>query len=53
MINKLLHIKPENALNGTTILNTIAIQNGAKIIRVHDVKEAKEAVRIVNYLKGL
>jgi dihydropteroate synthase len=53
MINKLLNIKPENALNGTTILNTIALQNGAKIIRVHDVKEAKEALRIVSYLKEI
>lgn len=53
MINKLLHIKPENALNGTTILNTIALQNGAKIIRVHDVKEAKEAVRILKYLQEI
>ena len=53
MINKLLKIKPENALNGTTVLNTIALENGAKIIRVHDVKEAKEAVMILNYLKGL
>ena len=53
MINKLLNIKPENALNGTTVLNTIALQNGVKIIRVHDVKEAKEAVRIVEYLNKL
>lgn len=53
MVNKLLKVKPENALNGTTVLNTIALEKGAKILRVHDVKEAKEAVRIVNYLKEI
>lgn len=47
MIHKVLDIKAENALNGTTILNTIAIQNGAKILRVHDVKEAVETIKIV------
>lgn len=46
MIHKFLGITPEEALNGTTILNTIALQKGAKILRVHDVKEAKEAVKI-------
>jgi dihydropteroate synthase len=51
MINKFLKIKPENALNGTTILNTIAINKGIKILRVHDVKEAKEAALITQYLK--
>jgi dihydropteroate synthase len=53
MINKLLNIKPENALNGTTILNTIALEKGAKILRVHDVKEAKEAAIMVNYFNNL
>jgi dihydropteroate synthase len=38
----------ENSLNGTTVLNTIALQNGAAILRVHDVKEAKEAVTLVD-----
>jgi dihydropteroate synthase len=51
MITKLLNVSPENALNGTTVLNTIALQNGAKILRVHDVKEAKETVRIWEMLK--
>lgn len=46
MINKLLDIKPAEALNGTTSLNTIALINGAKILRVHDVKEAVECVKI-------
>lgn len=46
MVNKVIGTKPENALNGTTVLNTIALMKGAKILRVHDVKEAKEAVKI-------
>ncbi|MCX6295486.1 MAG: dihydropteroate synthase, partial [Bacteroidetes bacterium] len=53
MINKLLNISSKESLNGTSILNEIALQNGAKILRVHDVKEAKEAITIYNYLKGL
>ncbi len=40
MIWKTLEIKPEEALNGTTVLNTVALLNGADILRVHDVKEA-------------
>jgi len=48
MINKVLHTKPENALNGTTVINTIALLNGANILRVHDVKEATEAIKLVN-----
>lgn len=47
MINKVLGCNPENALNGTTVLNTIALLKGANILRVHDVKEAVEAVRLV------
>lgn len=47
MITKTLGIKNTDALNGTTILNTIALLNGANILRVHDVKEAKEVVRLV------
>jgi dihydropteroate synthase len=46
MINKLLRTKPENALNGTTALNTIALMKGVNILRVHDVKEAVETVTI-------
>ena len=46
MIWKTLGITPENALNGTTVLNTIALINGADILRVHDVKAAKEAVTL-------
>lgn len=44
MIYKTLNTNADNALNGTTILNTIALQKGAKILRVHDVKEAIECV---------
>ena len=47
MINKVLHTKPENALNGTTVVNTIALLNGATILRVHDVKEAMQAIQLV------
>ena len=47
MINKVLHTRPEEALNGTTVLNTIALLKGANILRVHDVKEAKEVVALV------
>jgi dihydropteroate synthase len=46
-IYKTLGISPEEALNGTTVLNTIALQQGADILRVHDVREAKEAVLLV------
>lgn len=46
MINRVLKITPENALNGTTVLNTVALLKGAGILRVHDVKEAMEAVKL-------
>jgi dihydropteroate synthase len=48
MIYKTLNITPEKSLNGTTILNTIALLKGADILRVHDVKEAKEIIYLVN-----
>ena len=48
MIYKSLNVSPEEALNGTTVLNTIATVNGAAILRVHDAKEAKEVVELVN-----
>ncbi|WP_291720337.1 dihydropteroate synthase [Bernardetia sp.] len=50
MIYKRLDIPVSEALNGTTILNTIALQNGAKILRVHDVKEAMQTIKILSYL---
>ena len=51
MIYKLLDTTAEDALNGTTVLNTFALLHGADILRVHDVKEAVECVRIVGELK--
>jgi dihydropteroate synthase len=51
MICKTLGITPDEALNGTSVLNTVALMGGADILRVHDVKEAKEAVKIVERLK--
>ena len=50
MIYKLLKSAPENALNGTTSLNTVALLKGAKILRVHDVKEAIECINLTNQL---
>lgn len=46
MIYRLLGSTPEQSLNGTTVLNTMALMNGADILRVHDVREAVEAVKI-------
>ncbi len=48
MIYKTLQNTPNNALNGTTVLNTIALQKGANILRVHDVKEAMECIKLTN-----
>jgi len=50
MIYKTLDKQAEDALNGTTVLNTIALQNGANILRVHDIKEAREAVSLTEAL---
>lgn len=53
MINKVLGTNPAQALNGTTVLNTLALEKGANILRVHDVLEAKQAVTLVQaYRKG-
>jgi dihydropteroate synthase len=52
MIYKPLEIEPNKALNGTTCIHTISILSGANILRVHDVKEAKEVVKLTNILKG-
>ncbi len=48
LIYKTLGFTPQDALNGTTVLNTIALMNGAEILRVHDVKEAVEAVKLTH-----
>lgn len=50
-VYKSLSITPEHALNGTTVMHTIAILNGANILRVHDVKEAIEAVKLISFYK--
>lgn len=52
MIYKLFNTTAQEALNGTSVLNMVALQKGAKILRVHDVKEAKETLKIYNALKG-
>ena len=52
MISRLLHTDASGALNGTTALNTIALLKGASILRVHDVRECVEAVRIVGAMRA-
>ena len=51
MIYKLLECEPQNALTGTTVVHTACLLNGASILRVHDVKEAIEAIKITTLLK--
>ncbi len=51
MIYKLLENSPEESLNGTSVLNTIALLSGANILRVHDVKQAAQAIKIIEKLK--
>lgn len=50
MINEVLGTTPAEALNGTSVLNTIALRNGASILRVHDVKEAMQCIRLLREL---
>jgi dihydropteroate synthase len=52
MINRVLGTKVAEAMNGTSVVNTVAVMNGAKILRVHDVKEAVEVVKLVGSLKS-
>lgn len=52
MIYKPLSTKPEHALNGTTVLNTYAVIKGASILRVHDVKEAVETIKLVELINA-
>ena len=51
MIYRPLDITPQTAINGTTVLNTFALLHGANILRVHDVKEAVEAVKIIDLIE--
>jgi dihydropteroate synthase len=53
MIYRLLNITPEAALNGTTVLHTLSLLNGANILRVHDVKEAMEAIKLVDMYNNI
>jgi len=52
MINRVLGTEVAEAMNGTSVVNTIAVMNGAKILRVHDVKEAMEVIQLVGSLKS-
>jgi len=52
MIWKTLNITADEALNGTTVLNSIALLQGADILRVHDVKEAVEAVKLIGKVRN-
>ena len=52
MIYKTLGVSASEALNGTTVANTMALMNGAKMLRVHDVKEAVEAITIFKAYKN-
>lgn len=52
MVSKVLDVTAANALNGTSVLNTIALQKGVLILRVHDVKEAIECIKIVQKLRN-
>ncbi|MBU3822914.1 dihydropteroate synthase [Flavobacteriaceae bacterium XHP0103] len=52
MIYKTLKTTPDNALNGTSVLNTVALQKGANILRVHDVKEAMQCIKLVESLSS-
>jgi dihydropteroate synthase len=51
MIHKLLQIDAEQSLNGSTALHTLALVKGARVLRVHDVKEATEAIKLINKIK--
>lgn len=51
MVYKMLNISPKDSLNATCVVNTIALLNGANILRVHDVKAAAETIQIVNKIK--
>lgn len=53
MIHKVLNNSPKEALNGTTALHMVALQNGGKILRAHDVKEAMECIHLHQQLEGL
>jgi len=51
-VYKTLGVGPDKALNGTTVMHTLALLNGADILRVHDVKEAVEVVKLISLYKN-
>ena len=51
LIWRSLETTSENALNGTTVLNTVALMKGASILRIHDVKQAAEAIKLINFVR--
>ena len=53
MVCKVLSVNPENALNGSTSLHTLALLQGAHILRVHDVKEAVECIKLTEFYKSV
>lgn len=53
MVNKVLNISSKEALNGTITLNVIALQNGANILRVHDVKAAAQSIKLLEYYNNI
>ena len=53
MIYKVLETDANNALNGTTTIHTLCLSKGVSILRVHDVKEAAECVKLINFAKNL
>ena len=53
MVHRLLEVTPPDALNGTTVVHTVALMKGAHILRVHDVRPAAEAIRIVCQMNGV
>ena len=53
MIYRLLKTNPKKALNGTTVVNTLCLLGGANILRVHDVKEAKECIKIIKFAQNI
>ena len=52
MINKVLGTSPANALNGTSVLNTLALMKGVQLLRVHDAKEAMECIKIAEAFRA-
>lgn len=52
MVNKVAHTRPENALNGSSVLHTIALLNGAHILRVHDVAAAQETIALAEFYRN-